>query len=114
MLKCRLCCHIVVAHKLYTSPCAGCKEYSTAIDMWSLGCIMAELLTKQVLFSEQGEIPQLHKIFGLLGTPSEDNWPGVKKLKVMQQVSLLGTPDPEKSFVLWIAEGPFAITCSIE
>ena len=69
-------------------PCAGCKEYSTAIDMWSLGCIMAELLTKQVLFSEQGEIPQLHKIFGLLGTPSEDNWPGVKKLKVMQQVTI--------------------------
>ena len=73
-------------------PCAGCKEYSTAIDMWSLGCIMAELLTKQVLFSEQGEIPQLHKIFGLLGTPSEENWPGVKKLKVMGQVTSLGHP----------------------
>lgn len=54
--------------------------------MWSLGCIMAELLTKQVLFSEQGEIAQLHKIFGLLGTPSEENWPGVKGLKVMKQV----------------------------
>ena len=69
-------------------PCAGCKEYSTAIDMWSLGCIMAELLTKQVLFSEQGEIAQLHKIFALLGTPSEENWPGVKGLKVMKQVGL--------------------------
>ena len=67
--------------------CAGCKEYSTAIDMWSLGCIMAELLTKTVLFSEQSEIAQLQKIFAMLGTPSEENWPGSKSLKVMKQVT---------------------------
>ena len=41
----------------------GAKEYSTAIDMWSLGCIMAELLTKKVLFDGQGEIAQLDLIF---------------------------------------------------
>ncbi len=50
---------------------------------------MAEFLTKQVLFNEQGEIAQLHKIFGLLGSPSEENWPGVKNLKVMKQVIIV-------------------------
>ena len=54
--------------------------------MWSLGCIMAELLSKQVLFNGDGEIAQINKIFGMLGTPTEENWPGYKKLKIMQQV----------------------------
>ncbi len=54
--------------------------------MWSLGCIMAELLSKQVLFNGDGEIAQINKIFAMLGTPTEENWPGYKKLKIMQQV----------------------------
>ena len=47
---------------------------------------MAELLSKQVLFSGDGEIAQINKIFAMLGTPSEDSWPGYKSLKIMQQV----------------------------
>ncbi|KAG9439331.1 hypothetical protein H6P81_019496 [Aristolochia fimbriata] len=58
----------------------GAKEYSTAIDMWSLGCIMAELLAKEPLFSGKSEIDQLDKIFKTLGTPSEKIWPGFAKL----------------------------------
>ena len=65
---------------------AGAREYSTAIDMWSLGCIMAELLAKKVLFAGQGEIQQLDAIFKLLGTPTEQSWPGHKRLKVMERV----------------------------
>jgi cell division cycle 2-like protein len=57
--------------------------------MWSLGCIMAELLSKKVLFSGQSEIEQINKIFSVLGTPTEENWPGHKKLKVMERVSCL-------------------------
>ena len=41
----------------------GAKEYSTAIDMWSLGCIMAELLAKEPLFSGKTEFDQLDKVF---------------------------------------------------
>ena len=41
----------------------------------------------QVLFNGDGEIAQMNKIFVLLGTPTEANWPGVKELKVMKQVS---------------------------
>ena len=43
----------------------GAKEYSTAIDMWSLGCIMAELLSKEPLFTGKNEIDQLHKVHGV-------------------------------------------------
>ncbi|OEL35920.1 Cyclin-dependent kinase G-1 [Dichanthelium oligosanthes] len=58
----------------------GAKEYSTAIDMWSLGCIMAELLSKEPLFTGKNEIGQLAKIFGILGTPNEERWHGYSKL----------------------------------
>lgn len=40
----------------------GAKEYSTAIDMWSLGCIMAELLSKEPLFNGKTEFDQLDKV----------------------------------------------------
>ncbi|AQK72400.1 hypothetical protein ZEAMMB73_Zm00001d017128 [Zea mays] len=58
----------------------GAKEYSTAIDMWSLGCIMAELLSKEPLFTGKSEIDQLDKIFRILGTPNEERWHGCSKL----------------------------------
>ncbi|EYU19618.1 hypothetical protein MIMGU_mgv1a021441mg [Erythranthe guttata] len=66
----------------YRSPelLLGAKEYSTAIDMWSLGCIMAELLTKKPLFNGDSEIDQLRKIYKILGTPNETIWPGLSKL----------------------------------
>ncbi|URE39269.1 cyclin-dependent kinase, partial [Musa troglodytarum] len=58
----------------------GAKEYTTSIDMWSLGCIMAELLAKEPLFSGKTEFDQLDKIFRTLGTPNENIWPGFAKL----------------------------------
>lgn len=58
----------------------GAKEYSTAIDMWSIGCIMAELLSKEPLFNGRTEFDQLDKIFKILGTPNEKIWPGFSKL----------------------------------
>jgi serine/threonine protein kinase len=40
----------------------GAKEYSTAIDMWSVGCIMAELLAKEPLFNGKNEKEQIDKV----------------------------------------------------
>ncbi|KAL2903595.1 Cyclin-dependent kinase G-2 [Bienertia sinuspersici] len=73
--------HLVVT-LWYRSPelLLGAKEYSTAIDMWSLGCIMAELLSKEPLFNGKSEFDQLDKIFRILGTPNETIWPGFSKL----------------------------------
>jgi len=49
--------------------------YATPVDMWSVGCIFAELFTRKPLFPGQYEVDQLAKIFEMLGTPSEAEWP---------------------------------------
>ncbi|CAN7129709.1 cyclin-dependent kinase G-2 [Brassica rapa] len=82
----------------------GAKQYSTAIDMWSLGCIMAELLAKAPLFNGKTEFDQLDKIFRVLGTPNESIWPGFSKLPgvkvnfVKHQYNLLRKKFPATSF----------------
>ncbi|KAJ6930829.1 cell division control protein 2 [Populus alba x Populus x berolinensis] len=58
----------------------GATHYSTAVDVWSVGCIFAELATKQALFPGDSELQQLLHIFRLLGTPNEEMWPGVSNL----------------------------------
>jgi len=58
----------------------GASQYATPLDVWSIGCIMAELYTGRALFPADSEIDQLYKIFQALGTPSEANWPGVSAL----------------------------------
>ena len=52
-----------------------------SLDIWSAGCILAELLTLSgPLFPGQSVLDQLGRIFHTLGTPTEDNWPGVNLL----------------------------------
>jgi len=58
----------------------GMPRYSVAIDVWSVGCIFAELATKKPLFPGDSEIDQLFHISRTLGTFTEENWPGVTKL----------------------------------
>lgn len=40
----------------------GAKEYSTAVDMWSIGCIFGELILKEPLLPGKGEIDQVNKV----------------------------------------------------
>ncbi|KAL0415616.1 UNVERIFIED_CONTAM: Cyclin-dependent kinase G-2 [Sesamum latifolium] len=51
---------------------AEVETYSTAIDMWSVGCIMAELLLKEVLFKERCDVDQRTKIYRILGRAKPD------------------------------------------
>mmetsp|Transcript_22477 Transcript_22477/g.64633 ORF Transcript_22477/g.64633 Transcript_22477/m.64633 type:complete len:177 (-) Transcript_22477:33-563(-) len=54
----------------------GASEYSAAADMWSVGCIFAELLLRRpFLQGNQTDISQLDTIFKVFGTPNETNWP---------------------------------------
>jgi len=50
----------------------GKKKYDFSIDMWSLGCLLAELFNKSLLFPTNSEIDLLIKQFKLLGTPHDD------------------------------------------
>ncbi|KAJ2886868.1 negative regulator of the PHO system [Coemansia asiatica] len=58
----------------------GSRNYSNTIDIWSAGCIMAEMFTGRPLFAGSSNDDQLIKIFRILGTPSEATWPGVSRL----------------------------------
>ncbi|KDQ58137.1 hypothetical protein JAAARDRAFT_34955 [Jaapia argillacea MUCL 33604] len=59
----------------------GSRYYSTAIDMWSVGCIFAEMALKGApLFPGDSEIDQIFKIFRILGTPNEEQWPDLRNM----------------------------------
>ena len=58
----------------------GTERYGSEIDIWSMGCIFAELLTREPLFQGKNEVDQLSKIFALLGTPTTTTWPGFRSL----------------------------------
>uniref|UniRef100_A0A0B7JXT7 Cyclin-dependent kinase 1 n=1 Tax=Bionectria ochroleuca TaxID=29856 RepID=A0A0B7JXT7_BIOOC len=68
----------------------GGRQYSTGVDMWSIGCIFAEMCTRKPLFPGDSEIDEIFKIFRVLGTPTEDVWPGVTSY-----------PDFKSSFPKW-------------
>ena len=57
----------------------GSRTYNTSIDIWSAGCIMAEMFTGRPLFPGTTNEDQLLKIFRLMGTPSERSWPGISQ-----------------------------------
>jgi serine/threonine protein kinase len=51
------------------------------IDIWSIGAILAEMVTKKPLFPGDSEIDEIFRIFRVMGTPTEDTWPGVTSLQ---------------------------------
>ncbi|KAJ1253634.1 hypothetical protein BS78_K219800 [Paspalum vaginatum] len=54
-------------------------DHGTPVDMWSLGCVMAELLTGELLFARaEDEAHQLFKIFDVLGVPCKREWQALK------------------------------------
>lgn len=69
----------------------GGRQYSTGVDMWSVGCIFAEMATRKPLFPGDSEIDEIFKIFRVLGTPTEEDWPGVTSF-----------PDFKSSFPKWV------------
>ncbi|CAH1793914.1 unnamed protein product [Owenia fusiformis] len=68
----------------------GSPRYSCPVDVWSIGCIFAEMVTKRPLFHGDSEIDQLFRIFRIMKTPTEETWPGVTSL-----------PDYKPTFPNW-------------
>ncbi|XP_072744828.1 cyclin-dependent kinase 4 [Anoplolepis gracilipes] len=66
----------VVVTQWYRAPevLLGCS-YATPVDIWSVGCILAELCKLEPLFPGTSEGDQLDRIFQVLGTPSQQAWP---------------------------------------
>lgn len=59
----------------------GQDRYGPSTDIWSLGCIVGEMAIAQALFPGNSEIDTIFKIFQVMGTPDEQVWPGVTKLR---------------------------------
>jgi serine/threonine protein kinase len=72
----------------------GSKLYSLPVDMWGVGCIVAEMATGSPLFAGDSEIDTAFKIFQKLGTPTEAMWPGLSEL-----------PDFKSTFPKWKPKG---------
>jgi serine/threonine protein kinase len=71
----------------------GSRQYACPVDIWSLGPIFAEMVTRRPLFPGDSEIDELYRIFRLLGTPNEQTWPSVTSL-----------PDYKPTFPRWSAK----------
>ncbi|KFH41384.1 Cyclin-dependent kinase-like protein [Hapsidospora chrysogenum ATCC 11550] len=71
----------------------GGRQYSTGVDMWSVGCIFAEMCTCKPLFPGDSEIDEIFKIFRTLSTPNEEVWPGVTTY-----------PDYKTTFPKWVRD----------
>lgn len=71
-----------VVTRWYRSPelLFGARLYGTGIDIWAVGCIGAELMLRKPFLAGDTDLSQLTKIFEVMGSPSESNWPGVSKL----------------------------------
>eukprot|EP00258_Populus_trichocarpa_P037045 XP_024453064.1 probable serine/threonine-protein kinase At1g09600 [Populus trichocarpa] len=52
----------------------GATEYGVSVDLWSTGCILAELFVGKHIMPGRTEVEQLHKIFKLCGSPSDEYW----------------------------------------
>ena len=61
--------------------CCGAKYYSFSVDIWSAGCILAEMLLSDVLFKGTQDIEILKEIFTLIGIPNDSNWPDAMRLE---------------------------------
>jgi len=64
----------------------GNPEYTASVDLWSAGCILAEICSRRPLFPGDSEIDQLFRIFRLLGTPTEASWLGVTSFPDYQSI----------------------------
>jgi len=71
----------------------GATMYGPAIDMWSAGCIFAELLLRKPILPGKNEFEQIDLIFKLLGTPDETTWPACKS---MQYYDMILSQTPRK------------------
>uniref|UniRef100_A0A7R9ZT38 Cyclin-dependent kinase 2 homolog n=1 Tax=Craspedostauros australis TaxID=1486917 RepID=A0A7R9ZT38_9STRA len=58
----------------------GSRKYSTPVDIWSVGCIFAEMANGRPLVAGTSETDQLDRIFRLLGTPTIADYPGIVDL----------------------------------
>ncbi|KAH8609801.1 Protein tyrosine kinase Protein kinase domain [Trypanosoma vivax] len=97
-----------VVSRWYRAPelLLGERHYGPEIDMWSAGCVLAELLRgcSGAFFACDGDILQLSRIFDVLGTPTPESWPTATTLPDWGKVEF--EPKPRKQLADFFPEAP--------
>ncbi|EDN06506.1 hypothetical protein HCAG_03109 [Histoplasma mississippiense (nom. inval.)] len=71
------------------------RKYTTAIDMWGVGCVFGEMFKGKPILAGSSDINQAHLIFSLVGTPTEENMPGWSSLPGCDVVKNFGSKEQE-------------------
>jgi cell division cycle 2-like protein len=74
----------------------GDTNYSTGVDVWSVGCIFGEIIGRKPLFPGEGEPDQVAKIAKLLGAPNDASWPEFSKLPNASKFNWAAYPKSSK------------------
>jgi serine/threonine protein kinase len=74
----------------------ACQDYSTAIDVWSVGCIFAELIDRRALFMGDDYLDQLRRICAIIGRPNEKELDFVTSIKAKEYI--LSLPETDCDF----------------
>lgn len=69
----------------------GKRDYDALVDMWSLGCVMAETITGQGLFDEDNSICLIRRIFEVVGMQDDTTWPWFMSLPLAEEVPQVQT-----------------------
>lgn len=69
-------------------------SYTAAVDIWSMGCIMAELIKRKPVFPGRDYINQLKLITDVLGPPGEDDLKGIKSEEAVRYLRQMKKKDP--------------------
>lgn len=84
----------------------GSVNYGLPADIWSVGCVFAEMIAGQPLFCGRTDHEQLARMFRLLGTPTEEEWPNMRRYPLSDQI--LSRPEFERKYASslenWVAE----------
>ncbi|KAK4470093.1 hypothetical protein MN116_005678 [Schistosoma mekongi] len=101
-----------VATRWYRAPeiMLTSKLYTKAIDIWSIGCIMAEMLSNRVLFPGKHYIDQLNLILQVLGSPSKEDFETIVNLKARAYLESL----PHRTKVPWKQLYPYASDSALD
>lgn len=101
-----------VATRWYRAPeiMLSFKEYTKAIDIWSVGCILAEMLNGKALFPGKDYHHQLSLILDVLGTPTKEDRDGIKSHRAQEYIKSL----PFKEKRSWRAIFPRALDLSLD
>jgi len=100
-----------VVTRWYRAPelLTGADSYDEAIDMWSIGCILAEILGRRPLFPGRNYLHQLQVIIDILGTPDDSDLWFIRRQSALKAVRGMGSRTPMSFHKLFPHANPQAI-----